>query len=56
MFSAFIGGFVGFMGMYTAYKVVTSGAVGAVAQAIKKGWEEGVREAEEAREGHGEER
>jgi len=35
MFGAFIGGFMSFMGMYAAYKVVKSGLIGHVAESLK---------------------
>ena len=36
MFGAFIGGFMSFMGMYAAYKVVKTGVLGAVADSLKE--------------------
>jgi hypothetical protein len=41
MFSAFLGGFMGFMGIYSAYKVVRSSVFSSVVEAAKQGWKEG---------------
>jgi len=35
MFGAFVGGFMSFMGMYAAYKVVKSGLISHVAESLK---------------------
>jgi hypothetical protein len=36
MFSAFIGGFMSFMGMYTAYKVIRSGIIRQMVQNLRQ--------------------
>ena len=36
MFSAFIGGFMSFMGMYTAYKVIRSGIIQQMVHNLKQ--------------------
>ena len=36
MFGAFVSGFMSFMGMYAAYKVVKTGVLGTVAESLKE--------------------